>query len=134
MWWDDAAPVRSEKARLEIEGTKKMAGWIGKRDGDGLSDEPRKIGNTSGREKLYLTIIHDAVDGVCRKSIPLWPPAAAWLAKWHDFVAASRVGYDSGRGLGRRAWRRDSGRRYFGLGHGRVRGRQEQNSERSDFH
>jgi len=84
MGWDDAAAVRGEKARLEVEGTKKMAGRIGKRDGDGPGDELRGIGNASGRKELNVTVIHDAVDGTCGKSIPLGPPAASRMA--HRFV------------------------------------------------
>ena len=84
MWWDDAATVRGEKARLEIEETEKMVGRIGKRDGNGPGDELRGIGNASGREELNVTVIHYAVDGACRKSIPLWPPATAWMA--HCFI------------------------------------------------
>ena len=76
--------IRSEKARLEIERAEKMAGWIRKWNSDGLGNALGRVRDTSGREELDVTIIHDAVDGACRELIPLWPLAAAWMA--HGFV------------------------------------------------
>ena len=69
---------------MEVNWAKEVAGRVRKGDSNGPSNELQRIRDMSGREELDVAIINDAVNGACRKVIPLWPPAAAWMT--HRFI------------------------------------------------
>ena len=73
---NDAVAFRSEKARLEVKGAEKMAGGVREWNSGGPSDKLGTVRDTSGREELDVAEVHDAIEGACRKPIPLLPPTA----------------------------------------------------------
>ena len=81
---DNAAAIRSEEARLEIEGAEKVAGRVGERGSGGPGNKFGRVRGRSRGEELNVAEFHNTIKGADREAVPLRPPASTRMT--HSFI------------------------------------------------
>ena len=78
---NDAAVVRSKKARLEVKRGKKVTIWVQERDGGKISDKLGAVGRGRRWKQLDVAKLHDAIGRADREAVPLGPPTARGMSQ-----------------------------------------------------